>query len=143
MILFVDAAALIKLYAAEPGSRHVRQAVHNAVGVYAVDFSYIEVRAALAEGVRQGLLMANAAKKARADFESDWQAIHVVEPDQALLRLASEIAETHGLAAKVAMQLAAMQKIRDQLGAVPLHFLGSGATQALAVRLAIAAPPAQ
>lgn len=141
MILFVDATALIKLYAAEPGSRQVRQAVLNAAGVYAVDFTYIEVRAALAEGVRQGLLMANAARKARDDFESDWQAIHVVTPDQALLRLASEIAESHGLAAKAAMQLAAMQKIRDQLGSVPLHFLGASASQAIAATMDIAVLP--
>ena len=124
MILYLDATALIKLYVAEPGSGPLRQAVKNAAAVYSVDINYLEVRAALAEAARLGLLTEKAAQKAREDFEADWQAINVVVPDQALLRLAGDLAETRVLGAKAGLNLAALQKISDQVGAGNIQFIG-------------------
>jgi predicted nucleic acid-binding protein len=139
VILYLDASALIRLYVAEPGSGPIRQAVKNASAVYTVDASYLEVRAALAEGARLGLLTDKAAKKAREDFEVDWQRINAVVPDPALLRLAGDLAELQGVAASVALHLAAMQKIRDQLGSTSMRFMGTQRTMALVSKLAIAA----
>lgn len=138
MILYLDASALIKLYVAEPGSGPVRQAVKNASAVYSVDVNYLEVRAALAEGARLGLLTDKAANKTQEDFETDWQSVNVVVPDQALLRLAGDFAQTHGIAAKVALNLAAMQKISDQIGAASLRFMGYSETKILVSKLALA-----
>lgn len=138
MILYLDATALIKLYVAEPGTGPVREAVKNAAAVYSVDINYLEVRAALAEGARLGLVTDKAAKKAQEDFETDWQAINVVEPDQALLRLAGDYAQTHGIAAKAALNLAAVQKINGQTGAMSLRFMGHPETQAVVSKLALA-----
>lgn len=135
MILYLDASGLIKLYVAEQGSGPVRQAVKDAAATYAVDASYLAVRTALVEGARMGLLTEKAAKRARDDFETDWQAIHVVVPDQALLRLAGDIAETHAVAASVALNVASMQKIREQIGACAIRFIGYHRTQALATKL--------
>ena len=131
MILYLDATALIKLYVAEPGSGPLRQAVKNAAAVYSVDINYLEVRAALAEAARLGLLTDKAAQKAREDFEADWQAINVVVPDQALLRLAGDLAETHALGAKAGLNLAALQKISDQVGAGGIQFMGHADSVAL------------
>ena len=131
MILYLDAIALIKLYVAEPGSGPLRQAVKNAAAVYSVDINYLEVRAALAEAARLGLLTDKAAKKAREDFEADWQAINVIVPDQALLRLAGDLAETHALGAKAGLNLAALQKISDQVGAESIQFMGQADSVAL------------
>lgn len=139
MILYLDASGLIKLYVAEPGSGPVRQAVKGAAATYAVDASYLAVRTALVEGARTGLLTNKAAKHARDDFEADWQAIHVVVPDQALLRLAGDIAETHAVAASVALNTAAIQKIREQIGAATMQFIGYHHTQALVTQLALIA----
>lgn len=138
MILYLDASALIKLYVAEPGSGPVRQAVKNASAVYSVDVNYLEVRAALAEGARLGLLTDKSAKKAHEDFETDWQGVNVVVPDQALLRLAGDLSQAHGIAAKVALNLAAMQKISDQIGAASLRFMGYPEAKVLASKLALA-----
>lgn len=131
MILYLDATALIKLYVAEPGSGPLRQAVKNAAAVYSVDINYLEVRAALAEAARLGLLTDKAAQRAREDFEADWQAINVVVPDQALLRLAGDLAETHALAAKAGLNFAALQKISDQVGAGGIQFMGHADSVAL------------
>lgn len=131
MILYLDATALIKLYVAEPGSGPLRQAVKNAAAVYSVDINYLEVRAALAEAARLGLLTDKAAQKAREDFEADWQAINVVVPDQALLRLAADLAETHALGAKAGLNLAALRKISDQIGAAGIQFMGQDGSVAL------------
>ena len=138
MILYLDASALIKLYVAEPGSGPVRQAVKNASAVYAVDASYLAVRSALGEAARLGLLTDKAAKKAREDFEADWQCINVVAPDQALMRLAGDMAETHAIAANMALNLAVVQKIRDQVGSLAMRFMGYQDTSAIVTRLAIA-----
>ena len=131
MILYLDATALIKLYVAEPGSGPLRQAVKNAAAVYSVDINYLEVRAAFAEAARLGLLTDKAAQKAREDFEADWQAINVVVPDQALLRLAGDLVETHALGAKAGLNLAALQKIIDQVGAGSIQFKGHADSVAL------------
>lgn len=131
MILYLDATALIKLYVAEPGSGPLRQAVKNAAAVYSVDINYLEVRAALAEAARLGLLTDKAAQKAREDFETDWQAINVIVPDQALLRLAGDLVETHALGAKAGLNLAALQKISDQVGAESIQFMGHADSVAL------------
>ena len=131
MILYLDATALIKLYVAEPGSGPLRQAVKNAAAVYSVDINYLEVRAALAEASRLGLLTDKAVQKAREDFETDWQAINVIVPDQALLRLAGDLVETHALGAKAGLNLAALQKIIDQVGAGSIQFKGHADSVAL------------
>ena len=131
MILYLDATALIKLYVAEPGTGPLRQAVKNAAAVYSVDINYLEVRAALAEAARLGFLTDKAAQRAREDFETDWQAINVVVPDQALLRLAGDLAETHALGAKAGLNLAALQKMSDQVGAGGIQFMGHADSVAL------------
>jgi len=131
VILYLDATALIKLYVAEPGSGPLRQAVKNAAAVYSVDINYLEVRAALAEAARLGFLTDKAAQRAREDFETDWQAINVVVPDQALLRLAGDLAETHALGAKAGLNLAALQKISDQVGTGSIQFKGHADSVAL------------
>lgn len=138
MILFLDAFALIKLYVAEPGSGPIRQALKGASAVYTVEVSYLAVRSALGEAARLGLLTGKAASKAREDFEKDWLCFNVVAPDQAMLRLAGDFSDSHGLAWGEALCLAAIQKIRDQIGASAMRFIGSQNTNNVVSRLAIA-----
>lgn len=138
MILYLDASALIKLYVAEPGSGPVRQAIKNASAIYTVDASYLAVRTALGEAARIGLLTDKAAKKAREDFETDWPCFNVVVPDQALMRLAGDMADAHAVASSVALNLAAIQKISDQLGSTSMRFMGHQHLTTIVSKLAIA-----
>ena len=94
MILFLDASAFIKLYVVEPGSGPLRRALKQASAVFALDATYVEVRGALARAVASGMLRETVVRQARGDFERDWQGVHAVVPDPAMLRRAAELAET-------------------------------------------------
>jgi predicted nucleic acid-binding protein len=122
MILFLDAAACIKLYVAEAGSGQVRRSVRNASAVYALDLAYVEVCAAFAQAGKTGLLRTKDAEAARADFDRDWLNMNVVAPDAALLRRAAQLSAADSLPASAALNLAAAEGIQRQLGrAVPFR----------------------
>ena len=54
MILYLDTSALVKLYADEPGSGLVRDAVRNAQLTVCHLIAYVETRAAFAKKRRMG-----------------------------------------------------------------------------------------
>ena len=116
MILFLDASAFLKLYVAEPGSGALRRAVKNATAVFAVDRTYVEVRATLERAAQLGLVRARSAGQAKGDFERDWQAVSVVAPDTPMLRRAADLAEAHRLDPSHAINVAAAETLARQIG---------------------------
>jgi hypothetical protein len=64
--------------------------------------------------------------------------VNVVVPDQALLRMAGDIAETHAIPAGAALNLAAVHKIREQIGSVAMRFIGHRRMAELVSKLALA-----
>jgi len=139
VILFLDASAFIKLYVVEPGSGPLRRALKQASAVFALDATYVEVRGALARAVASGMLRETVVKQARGDFERDWQGVHTVVPDSAMLRRAAELAETGLVDVLGALNLAAAETIARQLPAGSALALGTGdaerAAQAASVGL--------
>lgn len=117
MILFLDAAAFIKLYVSEAGSGVLRRAARSATACYAVDLSYVEVCSAFARAGQSGLLRDKHAQAAKADFERDWQCVNVVVPDAAMLRRAAELTAGDGIGASTAINVAAAEAIQRQLSA--------------------------
>jgi predicted nucleic acid-binding protein len=132
MILFADAAALIKLYVSEAGSGGIRRAVRNAVAVYSIDSTYVEVCAAFARAGRTGLLRTKQAQAARNDFDRDWQSINVISPDAAMLRRAAELAAAEGLSASAGLSLAAAEAIHRQFGPSVSYRIGTADANAAA-----------
>ncbi len=126
MILFLDASAFIKLYVVEPGSGPLRRALKQASAVFALDATYVEVRGALARAVASGMLRETVVRQARGDFEQDWQGVHAVAPDAAMLRRAAELAETGLIDVLGALNLAAAETIARQLPSGSALALGTG-----------------
>ncbi len=138
MILFLDASAFIKLYVVEPGSGPLRRALKHASAVFALDATYVEVRGALAQAIASGLLRETVVSQVSSDFERDWQGVHAVVPDAAMVRRAAELAETP-IDALGALNLAAAELIARQLAAGAALALGTGNAErgALAVSLGL------
>lgn len=139
MILFVDAAALVKLYVAEAGSGAVRRRVRDAAAVYACEIVYVEVAAVLEQAGRSGLLQVRQATAARSAFERDWQSVNAVLADPAMIRRGADIAGGTALGASAALSLAASEAMRRLLPA-PLTFMlcaGDPACRAEALRIGI------
>jgi len=106
LILYLDTSALVKLYAQEEGSEIVRHAVTQSRLVAGSLICYAEARSAFARKARSGDITATALKKYKQEFERDWERIHQLAVDEALVRKAAELCERHGLRATDALHLA-------------------------------------
>ena len=126
MILFLDASAFVKLYVVEPGSGLFRRALKQATAVFAIDTTYVEVRGALARAVASGMLRETVVRQANSDFERDWQGVHAVVPDSAMLRRAADLAETGPIDTLGALNLSAAEAIARQLPAGSGFAVGTG-----------------
>ncbi len=115
MILYLDTSALLKLYAEEPASARVREAVARASTVAASRLSFVEARAALARKLREGGLAAADHAYLKACLEEDWERCLVVEVAEGLCREAASLAERHPLRAGDALQLASALAVRARV----------------------------
>ena len=70
MILYLDTSAKVKLYADEPGSALVRQAIEKAEIIACNIIAYAETRAALARKHRQGGIDEIALAEIKQAFEN-------------------------------------------------------------------------
>jgi hypothetical protein len=80
----------------------------------------------LEDGRVAGMLRETLVRQARGDFERDWQGVHAVVPDPAMLRRAAELAETGLIDVLGALNLAAAETIARQLPAGSALALGTG-----------------
>jgi predicted nucleic acid-binding protein len=115
---YIDTSALVKVVVEEPGSDIVAPIALGARPLFTCRIAYPEARAALAAAHRVGRLGPSDLTTARADLETAWQRIAIVEVTPALAGEAGDLAERHGLRGFDAMHLAAAVTVSDGKGAV-------------------------
>jgi predicted nucleic acid-binding protein len=121
IVLYLDTSAVVKLYSSEPGSAETRRAVREAVRVASSSLTYAETRAAFARKRRLGQLDDRALLHCKQSFETDWREYFEVLAEPDLIRRAGELAESFGLRAYDAVQLASVQTL-ERKTQVPLGF---------------------
>jgi predicted nucleic acid-binding protein len=114
MILYLDSSALVKLYIAEPGSDLVSASIAEATATYTHLIAYVEVRAAFAKALRVGLETAEGLVGHKREFETTWQQLDVVLPDETTVRRAGDLAEQFGLRGYDSVHLSAAESIWRQ-----------------------------
>ena len=108
--LLWDASALAKRYIAETGTAWIRNVLDPSMGVVVVlaRITAVELIAAISRRERAGSLAPADGATARADFRGDLaDEYQIVEVDESVVNRAMLLAETHGLRAYDAVQLAA------------------------------------
>ncbi len=92
MNLYLDASALVKRYVAEAGSPEVEAMLGEARAVGTAVVSRAEVAAALAKAARVGVVTREAAAKALATFNADWEHLIRLQLGEPLAARAAGIA---------------------------------------------------
>jgi predicted nucleic acid-binding protein len=109
-LCFTDSSALAKRYVAETGTGWTRDLLDPSTGnvVVLARITAVELIAAIARRERAGALSPSDAATARTDFRGHLaDEYQIVEVDEAVVNRAMLLAETHGLRAYDAVQLAA------------------------------------
>ena len=97
-MLYLDTSALVKLYLIEADGEGIASTVHaNSEWLFTTVVTYAETVATLARALREKrIARANYNRQMRA-FQSDWNAVHVIELTPAVLARAPELIERHRL----------------------------------------------
>jgi uncharacterized protein len=88
MFIYADTSALVKLFAEEQGSSVTRTALKRADALGTGLLTRTELGAALARGVRSGLLSDQEALAARENLAAAWPTWTHIETDEHLVALA-------------------------------------------------------
>ncbi|MFO7772902.1 MAG: type II toxin-antitoxin system VapC family toxin [Dehalococcoidia bacterium] len=115
MILYLDTSSLVKLYVEEEGSQAVRSQVSKATAVASSTIAYVEARAAFARKHREGGLGDEEYDRILNDFRQEWSAYLAIGVSEAIIALAGDLAERHGLRGFDAIHLASALALRDRL----------------------------
>lgn len=113
MIAYFDTSALIPLLIEEPTSITAAQVWDTADRVASARVVYTEARAALALAHRLDRLDAATKTRAVRELETLYGQLDRVDVDEALVRRAGSLAETHHLRGYDAIHLAAAERIAD------------------------------
>jgi predicted nucleic acid-binding protein len=116
LILYLDTSAKVKLYADEPGSALVRQAVAKAEIIASNIIAYAETRAALARKHRQGGIDDTVLAEIKQAFKRDWSRIHRLPVNEMIVQRAGELAEQYGLRGYDSVHLTAAESLQTVLG---------------------------
>lgn len=123
MILYLDTSALVKLYVDEHGTEQVRSATVAAEACITHELSYVEARSAFARKRREGAWSETIYRHVLSALDEDWPALDRVAVTQSLVRRAADFTERFELRAYDAVQLAAAEAVKDQVGsASPVQF---------------------
>jgi predicted nucleic acid-binding protein len=115
--LYLDTSSLLKLYLRyEQGREAVESLLGQARTVYISLVGYAEARAAMARARRDNRLDSSGYAAMRAAFERDWQHNKSIVVNEALVRLAGELAEKHFLRSLDAIHLASGLTLKRELG---------------------------
>jgi predicted nucleic acid-binding protein len=115
LILYLDTSALVKLYAEEPGSDEVRNAVQEASAVAVSEVGYVEARSALARKEREGFFSTEEHNVAAGSLSSDFRKVYLTRRvTGGVIALAGELVREHALRAYDAVHLATALILRDQ-----------------------------
>jgi len=102
----VDTSTLIKLLIDEVGTREAAAIWDEPDVLVSARVGHVEARAALAAARRRGTITEAVQRTAIAGLEVLWSQVSVVEIDEDLMRLAGDLAATHGLRGYDAVHLA-------------------------------------
>lgn len=111
MITYFDTSTLIKLLIDEVGTPEAAAIWDEPDTLVTVRVAHVEARAALAAARRQSRITAAVFRSAVTGLEVLWTQLSVVEVDEDLMRLAGDLATTHGLRGYDAVHLAAAQLV--------------------------------
>ena len=117
MIVYLDASALVKRYVAERGSREMGELSGRADVVATSLVSRAEVAAALAKGVRLGIVGRESGRKAQRAFAREWLDLAKVPVTEALVSRADALAWDFALRGYDAVQLASALTWQEAVGA--------------------------
>lgn len=107
MITYIDTSTLIKLLIDEVGTVEAGQIWDEPDILVGARLGHVEARAALAAALRQGRISSEVLRSAVQGLEVLWSQLSVVEVDEDVMRLAGDLAATHGLRGYDAVHLAA------------------------------------
>ena len=107
----------MKLYFDEHGSELIRERVHEDPVVATSLIAYVEARAAFARHRPQ--FSASDYRRIVAEFDGDWDRYLRIDVNPGLTRIASTLAERHGLRAYDAIHLASALEAGQRLGSLP------------------------
>ena len=116
MIVYLDASALVKRYVGEAGSPAVEALIGRARTVGTGLVSRAEVVAALAKAARVGIVTREAAARARAAFNADWEHLVRLHLGEALVSRAAALAWEQGLRGYDAVHLASALMWNEAMG---------------------------
>lgn len=111
---YLDSSATVKLFMDDEGGQNdLRGALASLGSASTSRLTYIETLAALASARRSGRMSAATHRLAVADFKGLWAALDIVDLSEEVATDAGEIAETFGLRAGDAIQLASARRLRN------------------------------
>lgn len=113
MILYLDSSSAVKLYVDEEDSADVERIVEAADRVSSSRIAYAEIRAAVAAAWRAGRLAEQSYRGLVQAFNRDWRHYVRVSPSDAVIRLAGNLAEKHGLRGYDAVHLASALSLKN------------------------------
>ena len=116
MIAYLDASALVKRYVVERGSPETVALAAAAEMIATAIVSRAEVAAALAKGVRIGVVKDDIARNARRRFGQDWPDFVRVPVTEALVARADALAWEQELRGYDAVQLASALTWQESVG---------------------------
>jgi predicted nucleic acid-binding protein len=112
VILYLDSSSAVKLYVEEEHSAEVERTVQAADRVSSSRIAYAEIRAAFAAAWRAGRIAEQPYRGLVQAFNGDWRRYIRVSPSEAVIRLAGDLAEKHGLRGYDAVHLASALSIK-------------------------------
>lgn len=118
MILYLDTSALVKLYVEEPGTEQVHSAAAAAEACATHELSYVEARSAFARKRRESDWSEATYRRVLRALDKDWPALDRVTVTPSLIRRAADFTERFELRAYDAVQLAAAEAVREQVGSL-------------------------
>ena len=121
--VYLDTSAWVKLYMDEAESDAVAAWLSAATTRYTVLIAWAEIRSALARAERSGRFAAAFKKTALASAERDWADFVVVQPTEAMVRRAGDLADRFDLRGYDSVHLAAAEAISLLLMPEPLMFV--------------------
>lgn len=114
MTVYLDSSALVKLVLVDEEPQEELAAMLDVAGPVATSrLTYVETRAAIAGACRVGRLTADGHDRAVEAFESIWEGIAVIDLTQSVAKDAGVVAETFGLRAGDAIQLASIRRLHS------------------------------
>lgn len=120
MILYLDTSALIKLYAEEPGTDQVRDAVGSARIAVVSEIGYVEARSALARRERENSFSPEEHDKIVEKLERDFQEIFLLRRVTGeVVAQAGALVRRHALRAYDAVHLATALELREEALELP------------------------